>query len=454
MSLNEITDLDQLRKINSALLNRVESAMDQQGNAFSLFQTAINLEGQVKRRTDELTHTLRRLERTNAELAVAKEASDRANHSKTKFLAAASHDVLQPLNAALLSISVLADIQNSELGRDLTGQIERSLDTMSELLGILIDISKLDAGVAVPRVENFALSEVLDGVNSDFQPMAEEKNLKLKFLGSEGVHVRSDRTMLRRILQNLVSNAIRYTNKGGAIVAVRKRGGMARIEVIDTGFGIPENQSENVFEEFNRGALPSGHQREANNGLGLGLSIVRRMANALSHPLTMRSTVGRGTRFMLDVEIQHDGVSQEFPETAGNRQPHSIAEFSEKKVLLVENDPAGVNAMELLLDRWNCDTKVSSNVENTLSLLGDTDWIPDVIIADQHLDFGDLGTEAIMGVRAYVGRNVPALVITADPNKALDQKARQLGMELMLKPVKPARLRALLGHLLSGQAAD
>jgi len=448
MPLDHITDIEQLRRINNALLNRVESAMDQHGNAFSLFQTAINLEGQVKRRTDELTLALRRIEKTNAELEQAKETSDKANLSKTKFLAAASHDVLQPLNAALLSISVLADVQETELGKELAAQIERSLETMSELLGILIDISKLDAGIANPRIEAFKLSGLLEGIQSDFSPIAEEIGLEFRFLGDTNVFVKSDRTMLRRILQNLISNALRYTRKGGVVVSVEKKADGISIHVADSGYGIPEDQYENIFEEFNRGALPSGHLREANNGLGLGLSIVRRMAKTLDHHLTMRSRVGSGTRFSLMVE---EGATIVKPNKVAAERNSTLpaGELNSRKVLLIENDPAGITAMVTLLQSWSCDVKVSSTVEGTISLLGDTDWTPEMIIADLHLDYGDLGTMAVQVSHEFLGRSVPALIITADPTKALDQKIRNMDMELMQKPVRPARLRALMSHMLA-----
>ncbi len=448
MSLDHITDMEQLRKINNALLNRVESAMDQQGNAFSLFQTAISLEGQVKSRTDELTLALRKIEKANVELAEAKDTSDKANLSKTKFLAAASHDVLQPLNAALLSISVLADLQETDLGKELAKQIERSLETMSELLGILIDISKLDAGVANPRVETFKLSTLIDGIRSDFSPIAEEAGLEFRFLGDPNVFVNSDRTMLRRILQNLVSNALRYTQKGGVVVSVNPESAGVKVDVLDTGTGIPVDQQENIFEEFNRGALPSGHQREANNGLGLGLSIVRRMANALGHDLTLRSKIGSGTRFSLLVEQGRMGEAMA-PKSEFRNGAISSVKFENRKVLLIENDPAGITAMVTLLQSWKCDVRVSSTVEGTVAMLGDTNWTPDMIIADQHLDYGDLGTMAVQVVQEYVGSSIPALIITADPTKALDQKIRNMDMELMQKPVKPARLRALLSHMIA-----
>ena len=445
MSLEFIDDVERLKKINRALISRVESSMDQHGNAFSLFQTAISLEGQVKRRTDELTVALRQFEKTNAELEAAKEASEIANLSKTKFLAAASHDVLQPLNAALLSVSVLSDLQNTELGKELVQQVERSLETMSELLSTLLDISKLDAGIVKPRFEEFPLWQILDGIQSDFSPIADEKGLELRIRCDEFLAVRSDRTMLRRIFQNLISNALRYTSSGGVLIAIRKRRDHLQVEVVDTGNGIPDHQQQNVFEEFHRGALPNGHDREANSGLGLGLSIVKRLATTLGHELAMNSKVGRGTRFSLRVPRSDDVPALD--EINEVQSAPVMAGIKNREVLLIENDPDGIAAMQTLLESWGCKTKIARTVDETIKLACSDDWVPDVIIADQNLDFGDLGTDAIQKVREFSECEIPALIITADPNKSVVQKAKKLGMEMMHKPIKPAQLRALLSHL-------
>ena len=446
MSLDSITDVEQLKKINTALMTRVESSMDQHGNAFSLFQTAISLEGQVKRRTDELTVALRQFEKTNIELEAAKEASEIANLSKTKFLAAASHDVLQPLNAALLSISVLHDLQESDIGKELTQQIERSLDTMSELLGTLMDISKLDAGIVKPKFEDFPLSQILDGIKSDFLPIAGEKGLELRFRCDDTLAVRSDRTMLRRIFQNLVSNALRYTEKGGVLIGIKKKKDNLHVQVIDTGFGIPEDKQLHVFDEFHRGALPSGHDRTANSGLGLGLSIVKRMATTLDHELTMVSRVKRGTKFSVVIPRARN-INNKKQEVSETVMSYTSSNFANKKVLLVENDPAGINAMMLLLESWNCETKIARNIQETISELSDTAWVPNLILADQHLDDGDLGTIAIQSARDYLNQEIPALIITADPTKVIHNSVKQMGIKLMHKPIKPAQLRALMSHI-------
>ena len=445
MPLKDITDIERLKKINAALVGRVERSMDQQGNAFSLFQTAIALENRVRTRTDELHSTLRRLEQTNVDLNAAKESAELANLSKTRFLAAASHDVLQPLNAAHLSVSALAEIQTGEEGKKLIRQIERSLETMEDLLRTLLDISKLDAGVVRPEIGDVALEPLFASLRSDFQPLADLAGLKLKFRLTAG-SARSDRTLLRRILQNIISNALRYTRSGGVLVGTRHHGDIIRIDIADTGRGIPEDQRDAVFEEFNRGTIAADASL-AGGGLGLGLAIVRRIAGALGHPVTFSSRVGRGTIFHIDVPVGR-GQAHESEPGGETERPRGYGLFG-TKVLLIENDADARQAMTSLLERWQCAVRSAIATDDALDLLGDTAWIPDVVIADQHLDGGDLGSHTIAEVRDYLGRIVPALIVTADPSDAVVKAARMAGIELMRKPLKPAQLRALLAHLLA-----
>ncbi len=446
MPLRDIDDVDRLKKINAALVSRVERSMDQQGNAFSLFQTAIALENRVRTRTEELHATLRRLEQSNIDLSAAKESAEQANLSKTRFLAAASHDVLQPLNAAHLSVSALAEVQTSEEGRKLVRQVERSLETMEDLLRTLLDISRLDAGVVQPEIVDVNLETLFSSLRSDFQPIAATKGLSLRFRPVT-LAVRSDRTLLRRILQNILSNALRYTRTGGVLVGTRQRDGTIRIDVADTGCGIPEDQREIVFEEFSRGHVPAGAEL-AGGGLGLGLAIVRRMAGALGHPVTFSSRVGRGTIFHVDVPAAANAVAEPpaAPAEAGRAPGYGL--FG-TRVLLVENDADVLNAMVSLLERWRCEVRAVTSTGDALDTLGDTAWVPDIVIADQHLDNGDLGIVTIAEVRDYLARAVPALIVTADPSQAVIAAARAAGIELMRKPLKPAQLRALLAHLLA-----
>jgi signal transduction histidine kinase len=444
MPIRPIDDVDKLRRINEALVSRVERSMEQQGNAFSLFQTAINLENRVRSRTEELRATLRHLEQSNLELVAAKESAELANLSKTRFLAAASHDVLQPLNAAHLSVSALAELPLSSEGRTLVQQVERSLETMEDLLRTLLDISKLDAGVVEPEVGDVALEPLFASLKSDFLPFAENKGLRLRFRPTHAL-VRSDRTLLRRILQNIISNAIRYTKRGGVVVGARSRGDSIRIDIVDTGRGIADDQRKAVFEEFHRGSVVA--DADLSGGLGLGLAIVQRMVDALGHRVDFSSTIGAGTAFHVEVPVVRGGHAEPAALSEPERPP-GYGLFG-TKVLMIENDAAVLEAMQALLERWRCDVRLATSTDEAIDALGDTAWIPDIIIADQHLDHGDLGSTTIAQARDYLQRPVPALLITADASEALARAARAAGIELMRKPVKPAQLRALLAHLLA-----
>lgn len=446
MALGHIEDIERLKKINAALINRVERSMDQQGNAFSLFQTAIGLESLVRSRTDELHTALRRLEQSNGELIEARDRAEQANISKTRFLAAASHDVLQPLNAAHLSVSALADVQTSAEGKRLVRQVERSLETMETLLRTLLDISRLDAGVVRPDLTSVSLDQLLQGLRSDFLPLAERKGLKLRFARTTWV-LKTDRTLLRRVLQNIVANAIRYTTKGGVLIGVRRRDNNLRIEIADTGCGIPDDQRDAIFEEFHRGVAVD-ESGLSGAGLGLGLAIVRRMVETLGYRVSLDSHMGKGTIFHLDIPGAHISPFEPVQLTVEAEAPRGYGLFG-TKVLLIENDPDVTAAMSALLESWKCDVRTAATTEEALGELNDTAWIPDIVIADQHLDRGDLGSATITGVRAWLGRVVPALITTADPSPELEETVAEMGVELLVKPIRPARLRALLAHMLA-----
>lgn len=434
-----------LEKINAALMERVERSTDQQGNAFSLFQTAINLEGQIRRRTSELTNALMRLEQTNRELNNAKDDAEQANLSKTRFLAAASHDVLQPLNAASLLLSALDGEQQTDKGKQLAVQLEHSLDTINDVLRSLLDISRLDAGVVQPRFEQFAVQELFDSLESDFRPIAAANNLDLRFRPSK-LAVRSDRLMLRRILQNLVSNAVRYTEQGGVLVCCRSRKTHLLVSVIDTGTGFDMQQGPELFEEFHR-AVPKHIQKEETKpGLGLGLSIVSRMCKTLGHKLDYNSQPGAGSSFSIALD-QTGSVIESGNQSLYSANTSKLQGVYGTRILLLENDTAVVKAMLELFEQWHCEVRHGSNAEEAQQCLHGN-WTPEVIIADQQLDDDDLGTDTVIALRQQLTslRSVPAIMITADPSPSLKKFTADNAIELMLKPVKPAQLRALLTH--------
>ncbi|WP_298964750.1 hybrid sensor histidine kinase/response regulator [uncultured Methylobacterium sp.] len=427
-----------LERINAALMSQVERSTSQPGSAYALFQTAVTLEGQVRARTEELTALMRSLERSNGALSAAKEEAERANRSKTRFLTAASHDLLQPLNAARLSLSALSDMTLGTEALGIVGQVERGLQTIEDLIKTLLDISKLDAGLVQPAPRAVRVADVLAGVEASFGPLAARKGLRLT-VRPGSAWVSSDVVMLQRIVQNLVSNAIRYTVTGGVLVAARRRGGGVRIDVIDSGSGIPEADRDLIFEEFHRGGRESVDGEIA---LGLGLSIVRRSVSALGHSLALASRVGHGSRFSLSLPA----CAPEPP-----RPPVALAlpsSLAGARIAVIENDRAALEALARLFQRWDAYALAARDHLSLVRLMPGSTWGPDAIIADYHLEGGACGLDTVAWLRAVHGHDIPAIVTTADHSAEVEAAVRAAGCELVHKPIKPGQLRALLAHLL------
>ena len=446
-SAEEHNELDKLRKINRALMDRVELSMDQQGNAYSLFQTAIGLEEQVRRRTAELSKTLADLEQSNYQLLRAKDAAEQANFSKTRFLAAASHDVLQPLNAALLLMSTLTSVQTHDEGTRLCRQVERSLETMDTLLRNLLFMSRLDAGDVKPHWQTVSLDKLFDSIRSDFEPIAQIRNLDLR-VRRTNLHVWSDPTMLRRTIQNIIANALRYTKNGGALLIAGRRQDSVHVRIADTGIGIEPERFNDIFVEFQRCGQGPDDLDGSSAGLGLGLAIVERMVKALNMSLSLNSRVGSGTCFSLT--LQYAEPSSDTTQTPTFHPPAkpSGAKLAQTRILVIENDLAALQAMEALLTQWGCELRLASSSQETLSALNsEKPWIPDIIVADQHLNNNERGTSIIRVIREITGTRIPAVVITANPSERLWKMADQGRLDVMQKPVKPAQLRALLTHM-------
>lgn len=385
------------------------------------------LEARVRERTEALT-------RLNRELAQAKAEAEEANRSKTRFLAAAGHDILQPLNAARLYAAALVERDRERGEARLAENVDASLDAVEEILAALLDISRLDAGALKPHWSAFALGDLLDQIRREFEPVAGGKGLELTVLPSAAL-VRSDRRMLRRLVQNLVSNAIKYTASGQVLVGVRRRGVRVRLEVWDTGRGIPASQHRLVFQEFRR--LAGG--AEAEQGLGLGLSIVERIARVLDHPVTLVSEPGRGSVFRVDLpraEAQAGGDTDRAPASAPRAAP-----FGRLSILAIDNEPAILDGMRILLERWGCAVRLAASAEEAERLAASCP--PDGVIADYHLDRGS-GLDTIARLRRARGPDLPALLLTADRSPALRAEAEKAGVPILTKPVKPAALRALL----------
>ena len=368
------------------------------------------------------------------ELRMQKEEAERANIAKSRFLAAASHDLRQPLHALGLFLSVLENRVQGEESRVVMRNMGDAVTALDELLNALLDISKLDAGVMQQRSEPVAIGELLDQVRNQFASAAAQKGLRL-IIRPCRVLVHSDAVMLRRILVNLVSNAVRYTSHGGILVGCRRRQDRLRVEVWDTGIGIPEDKSDVIFEEFVQLQNP---ERDRSKGLGLGLAIVARSAKLLGCPLSMRSRVGKGSVFAVELPIVTEVAPSLEEVPLPLPEETSIADLT---VAVVDDDTVILVGMQALLSEWGCRVVVARNGNELFHGLGAA--VPDIVLSDYRLVDED-GIEVLNRVRERYGVSVPCVLITGDTHPERLQKARQSGYQVLHKPVGAARLRLLL----------
>ena len=385
------------------------------------------LEQRVKNRTAELTHV-------NEELAQAQRLAEEANLGKTRFLAAAGHDILQPLNAARLYCSSLGERTGRGRLKDTLTNIESSLDSVESILGAVLDISRLDTGAMKPAESVFMLDGLLRQIGTDFQPLAEEKRLQFDIVGSS-VAVKTDRNLLRRLIQNLVSNAIKYTRSGRVLVGVRRRGELVEIQVIDTGIGIDAEKLDTVFREFTR--LEDG-AREA-QGLGLGLSIVDRIARVLRLEIRLTSQKGKGTTFSVLLPVSAYQFADQPAEAPAQMRGHVM--LNGLTVLCIDNDARILEGMRMLLEGWGCDVHLAGGSADLLDFAGSRP--PDIVAADYHLD-GEDGLAVIARLRERFGAELPALLVTAERSTDVRAAAEAMNVAVINKPVKPAVLRAML----------
>ncbi len=390
---------------------------------------------------DELGNLATNLNRMNDELGRLYQQLEAANLAKSRFLAAASHDLRQPLHALNLFVAQLRTETDPVERRRVTGQIDAAVTAMNDLFNALLDISKLDAGVLAPELTTFPVAQLLKHMETTFAPAAREKGLRLQFVPS-AAWVRSDFILLERILLNLVSNAIRYTVRGGVLVGCRGRGQQLRIEVWDSGIGIPEDQRENIFGEF---CQLAASERDRRGGLGLGLAIVDRLCRLLDHRLELTSTLGRGSRFAVSLPL----VAA--PREPIEHAPKAMADpASGKLIVVIEDDALALDAMRGLLRRWGCLVVTAESESEALASLVDDDQLPDLIISDYRLAGGHTGIEAIQRLRSALGAPIPAFLVTGDIAPERLREASANGFHLLHKPVGPMALRAMLNQILRG----
>jgi signal transduction histidine kinase len=445
-------EVRRLQRTNRVLMDRVEQRINDEGGAFAAFQAASRLEKTIAERTAELRVLNERLEheldlRRNFEGALlrAKQEAEDAMASRTRFLAAASHDLRQPLNAAVLYLEAMDRKQLSTANEDSFRGIGLALDTLDSLLSVLLDISRLDSGGLHPEPCHFALQALFSRLAQEYGSLAEAKQLRLEVEDTDAV-VHTDMMLLETVLRNLLSNAIKYTDRGKISMAATPAAHGLRIAIEDTGIGIPAEHLDRIFDEFWRAPGSSVSEK---NSMGLGLSIVQRISRLLDSNIAVNSTPGSGSRFSLQVPC---GDSRLLADVDSPARAFTGASFSGCQVVLVDDNSEVLRSMERLLKSWDCEVVAATGVEEVLTTIIDRDLSPQLLLTDYHLADGARGTDAVRAINAEITCPVPAIMISSDNSEDLRSQLETLDIPLLTKPIQPARLRALMLHLLADSA--
>lgn len=369
--------------------------------------------------------------------------AERANAAKSRFLAAASHDLRQPLQALrLLNAALQEYLLSDDMAMNILQDSERALEVMDRLLSSLLDISKIDSGVIAPDLRAYAINDIFDDLRGDFLRLAQEKNLAFTIVPSRHF-VLTDRIMIDAILRNLLSNAVRYTKQGRILLGCRRSGPNMRFEVWDTGIGIPEAQIANIFDEFYQIGAPDRDNRQ---GLGLGLSIVRGYAQLLSTPVRVRSWMGAGSVFSFEAALA-DAVTADAASQPANPGTSTRWDLRGCRILLIEDDMQALEALQTLLGVWGAQVQGAASGAEAVALLAHGNFAPEIIITDFRLRDDETGLDAIDRLRPHVSGSIPVIFITGD---SLAEVRRALGTRythLLQKPVAPGKLRVLIRNL-------
>ncbi len=384
---------------------------------------------------------IRELQEQTAAADAARADAEEANRGKTQFLAAASHDLRQPLHAmGLLAAALSAKVREPEV-RDIVGSINLSVEALERLFSALMDISKLDAGAVAPVRVAFALGSLFARIERQFAPLAASRGLRLMLVRTR-LWIDSDAVLLERVLANLIGNALRYTSHGGVVAGVRRRNGELWIDVVDSGVGIAANEHDRIFDEFYRAGIARDGNRQ---GMGLGLAIVRRLARLLDHRLEFTSVPGRGSRFSVAIPRAAPGPASAIPQRDRRSSKSSLPGAL---IAVIDDEPSVVDGMRACLTQWGGNVVGGASTDEVLAALGDTGRYPDLIVADYRLAAGELGTTVIDRLRDEFGVFIPAMLVSGDASAQAITAMRASRLDMLLKPVVPASLREMAERLL------
>jgi signal transduction histidine kinase/CheY-like chemotaxis protein len=373
----------------------------------------------------------------------ARKEAEQANHAKSKFLAAASHDIRQPLQAVVFFLETLKDRNRDPSDEIIYQRLESSVESMSGLLNDLLDISKLDADSVDSKEEHFSLTELCDRLLNDVHPSAENKSLRINKNLSD-LYVFGDSTLLDRVLKNLLSNAVQYTNLGEVTLSSQRQSETVLIQVKDTGIGIPESDHQSIFDEFHQLQNP---ERDSNNGLGLGLAIVKRLCDHQNWPLTLVSD-SSGSCFSVEVPL---GDRNKVVDII---QPKITGGIESIRALIIDDDEAICHSLVALFKNWGSEVEAFDCAQAAEDfLLANLEWRPNLLISDYRLRENKTGAEAIRQIHGVLGEEIPALIITGDTDPIRIKEAEASGFAIIHKPIKAVRIRTFIlqrcKHLIS-----
>ena len=370
----------------------------------------------------------------------AKFDAERANKAKSVFLASASHDLRQPLNAMQMYIAALqSKVKDKEILRIIEDINSVSIST-ARLLNALLDVSELEVGAIKPRHEIFSVNNILISIFQSYLPLAKDKELDFRIVPSS-LYVRSDPALLERILGNFMSNAIRYTNKGSVLIGCRKRGDKVSVEVWDTGCGISDDQMSLIYEDFYQ---IENKERDRGKGLGLGLALAKRLADSLDHTINSKSTLGAGSCFSVSVDLAENKADKNLDDGFMN-----IMNLSGVNVFLVEDDIDVLKATKQLLESWGCKVKTARNKDEVMNLIKENPYDnPDIILADNRLPGDSSGIDITYLIQEKLQASIPCVIMTGDVERNHVQSIIDQGFPVLLKPIQPAKFRAMLSHLI------
>lgn len=430
--------IEKLERINAALIQRLERIEEIRGPTWTMNKATAVLEREVLARNRDLETALADLAAINAELATAREIADQANRAKSRFLRAASHDLLQPLSAAKLFLSHLYELSSDQFQREVVSHLTATIDSAEELIRALSNIAKLDSRSNKMSREEIAMGRLFRRLMIDLQSLASSRKIDLRFVPTQAV-VQSDPLFLRQIVQNLVANALNHTTGRKVLVGMRREGGFVWLEVFDQGPGIAEEDHERIFNEFER--LPGSTQP----GTGLGLSIVRRACEQLDHRLALISRPGFGSRFRVRLPL----VAASALDAAAPAPRPEALDLQGRKILVVENDPVMRRALALLLASWGVEVQAAGSIDMALVLA--RQLRPDLVLTDYRLDGGETGALALRRLSEQRRAALPAVMITAEPVESIQAEVKQLGVEVLEKPVSDAALRRAISAALAAK---